>query len=178
MHGWIFGVGIIVILLIILVCMYNNLVRLRQNVKRERQGIDVYLKQRFDLIPNLVETVKGHRDYEKEILTEIASIRSEYLSDKENTAKNNSLDTRLDNVLALVEGYPELKASESFLRLQKTLAKLEAQLQAARRLYNIAVTEYNVSIQKFPNVIIAGMFKFKEEDLFDIDDIQRENIKI
>lgn len=169
---------IIGIILIMVIGLYNYLVRLRQNVNRERHGIDVYLKQRFDLIPNLVETVKGHKDYEKEVLTEITSIRAEYLADKDNTSKNNELNTKFEQVIALVENYPELKANESFLNLQKTLAKLEAQLQAARRLYNMAVTEYNVAIQKFPNVIFAKMFGFGQEELFVIEDTERENIKV
>ena len=168
----------IVIIVLLIIGLYNNLVRLRQNVRREKRGIDVYLKQRFDLIPNLVETVKGHKEYENEVLTKITNIRAEYLADKDNTSKNNDLNTRFEQVMALVENYPELKADESFLNLQKTLAKLEAQLQAARRLYNMAVTEYNVAIQKFPNVIFARVFGFAEEELFVIEDNERENISV
>lgn len=173
--AYVIPIGIVVL---IVIGLYNHLVRLKQNVIRERHGIDVYLKQRFDLIPNLVETVKGYRDYEKDILVEISNIRTQYLEDKDNTSKNNELNLKLDQMLALVESYPELKASESFLNLQKTLSKLETQLQAARRLYNIAVTEYNVAIQKFPNVIIARIFNFSEEELFEIDATERENAKI
>lgn len=166
-------------ILIWIVCMYNSLVNSRERVKQASSGIDVYLKQRFDLIPNLVETVKGYAKYEKELLESITKLRSDYLNRNENSIKESQeLNERYSNILALVEGYPELKASESFLNLQKALTKIESQLQAARRIYNMEVTEYNTKRMKVPSNIIAGLFGFKEADLFEISESTRENINI
>jgi len=162
-----------------IIATYNKFVLLSQKVKQAQGGIDVYLKQRFDLIPNLVETVKGYSNHEKELLENIARLRSDYIArNNQDIAESQSLNDRYTRILAMIEAYPELKSSEAFLKLQKTLSKIESQLQAARRIYNSEVTEYNTKRYKFPSNIIANVFGFKEKSLFEIDDSARENVSI
>ena len=116
---------IICVVILLIIGLYNNLVRLRQNVRREKRGIDVYLKQRFDLIPNLVETVKGYAAHEKEIMENIAKLRSDYASrDDQNIQEAQSLNDRYTKLIATLESYPELKANQNFLALQKALSKI------------------------------------------------------
>lgn len=159
------------------VSTYNSFVKLKQRIKQASGSIDVYLKQRFDLIPNLIETVKGYAKYEKEVLSTITKLRSDYEnSNQEDIKEMQALNDRYSNLLALVEGYPELKANESFLNLQKVLAKIESQLQAARRIYNMEVTEYNTKRLKVPSNVVAFIFRFKEADLFEATEAERINI--
>ncbi|MBR6641221.1 MAG: LemA family protein [Clostridia bacterium] len=174
-HLWLIVIGVIVIWII---AMYNSLVNARQKVKQASSGIDVYLKQRFDLIPNIVETVKGYAKHEATVLEQITMLRSEYDNREQgNMKQNQELNERFTNLLGLVESYPELKANESFLNLQKLLTKVESQLQAARRIYNIEVTEYNTKRLKFPNNIIASIFGFGEETLFEATEVERQVVK-
>ena len=144
---------ILAIIIIYILAKYNKLIKLKNKVKQSESGIDVYLNQRFDLIPNLVECVKGYANHEKSVI--------------ENVTK-----------LAIAEGYPELKASEQFLNLQKNLSKIESQLQAARRIYNNDVTKYNTKIETVPTNIIASMFGMKKAELFQIEEYKRANIDI
>ena len=158
---------------------YNKFVSLNQRVKQAQGGIDVYLKQRFDLIPNLVETVKAYAAHEKEIMENIAKLRSDY--DARNTqdiTESQNLNDRYTKIIAVLENYPELKADEAFLKLQKSLSKIESQLQAARRIYNTEVTEFNTKRYKFPSNLIANIFGFKEKALFEINNSERENVNI
>ena len=142
----IFGIIVAAILLWVMI-VYNSLVKGRERVKQASSGIDVYLKQRFDLIPNIVETVKGYVKHEATVLEQITMLRSEYDNREQgNMKQNQELNERFTNLLGLVEAYPELKANEQFLNLQKVLTKVESQLQAARRIYNMEVTEYNSQI--------------------------------
>ena len=158
---------------------YNKLIKLQQKVKQASGGIDVYLKQRFDLIPNLLETVKGYTNYEQSVLEQITKLRHDYENrNVDNIKESQELNDRYTNILALVESYPELKANESFLNLQKVLTKIESQLQAARRIYNMEVTEYNTKRLKVPSNIIASMFGFKEIALFEIAESEKANINI
>lgn len=176
-----FGILIaaLVIAIIWAIVKYNKFVSLKQNINQARGGIDVYLKQRFDLIPNLLETVKGYKDYEKEIIEKITKLRYDFENRNEKDIKSSEmLNDRYTNIIALVENYPELKSNESFLNLQKTLAKIENQLLAARRIYNSEVTIYNTERLRFPSNIIAGMFKFEEEKLFEITVNEKENIEV
>lgn len=176
----------LVIVLIILgfiivwaIATYNKFVSLSQRVNQAQGGIDVYLKQRFDLIPNLVETVKGYAAHEKELMENIAKLRSDYAArNDQDITESQNLNDRYTRILAVVEGYPELKSDEAFLKLQKTLSKIESQLQAARRIYNSEVTEYNTKRLKIPANIIAGVFGFKEKSLFEINETERENVNI
>lgn len=161
------------------IATYNKFVSLSQRVKQAQGGIDVYLKQRFDLIPNLVETVKGYAAHEKGLMENIARLRSDYATrNDQDITESQNLNDRYTRILAVIESYPELKSDEAFLKLQKTLSKIESQLQAARRIYNSEVTEYNTKRLKVPSNIIAGMFGFKEKSLFEINEAERENIDI
>ena len=160
------NVIIIVIAIVVLYIFitYNSFVSRKNKIKQAISGIDVYLTQRFDLIPNLVECVKGYMTYEKETLTEITKMRQSYLQTR-NLQEGEKLNNECNKIMAVAENYPELKASEQFLNLQKNLTKMESQLQAARRIYNSEVNVYNNKIQMFPNVIIANMFGFTPHPL-------------
>ena len=168
---------LIAIILIVILLIYNGLIKKRNAVKQSRSSIDVYLTQRFDLIPNLAECVKGYANYEKNLLESITKLRTEYNVNKD-LEKASLLNTQMNKLIATIENYPELKANESFLNLQKNLTKMEDQLQAARRLYNIDVTAYNTAIQIFPTKIIASIFNFKEEKLFELEQGKDSDIKI
>lgn len=171
------AICVVIFFLVIVLSVYNSLVRKRNAVKQSRSSIDVYLTQRFDLIPNLIETVKGYAAHEKEIFESITKLRSEYNQTRD-LNKASALNNQIDKILLIGENYPELKASVNFLNLQKNLARMEDQLQAARRLYNIDVTAYNTSLQAFPTNLIANAFKFKEEKLFELEAGKDTNIKV
>lgn len=166
-------VVLVVIIVLIVFIQYNSLTKLKMNVKQSKSGIDVYLQQRFDLIPNLVQVVKEYMNYEKETLQTIIELRAQYNNTKD-IKVSETLNNKLNNIIAIAENYPELKASEQFLNLQKNLSKIESQLQAARRIYNNDVTKYNTKINIIPYNIIANIFGFEEEYLFQISD---ENVK-
>ena len=169
---------ILVVILVLILILYNQLVRLENKVKQSKSGIDVYLNQRFDLIPNLVECVKAYSKHEKSLFEEIASLRNSYSSDKNNIKSAENLNNKMNQLIAVAENYPELKASEQYLNLQKNLTKIESQLQAARRIYNNEVTNYNDKIRVIPSNIIAMIFGFKEAKLFEIEEYKRENVSI
>ena len=168
---------IVIAILLILLIMYNGLVKKRNAVKQSRSSIDVYLTQRFDLIPNLVECVKGYAKHEETLLESITKLRTEYTVSKD-LDKASLLNTQMNKLIAIGENYPDLKASENFLNLQKNLTKMEDQLQAARRLYNMDVTAYNTAIQVFPTNLIASAFHFTEEKLFKLESGKGENVRI
>lgn len=168
----------VVIFFIVILIQYNTLVKMKMKVKQAKSGIDVYLQQRFDLIPNLVNTVKGYVNYEKEVFENITKLRTEYNETKD-LKVSEELNLQINKIVATAENYPELKANEQFLNLQKNLSKIESQLQAARRIYNNDVTTYNTKISLVPYNIIAMLFNFKEEVLFKIDDNEvKDNISI
>jgi len=169
---------IVGIVIIVVLTLYNNLVRAKNKVKQAESGIDVYLNQRFDLIPNLVECVKAYSKHEERIFTEIANLRAEYMKQPKDIQSAENLNNKMNQLIAVAENYPELKASEQYLELQKALTKVESQLQAARRIYNIEVTNYNNKILTVPSNIIANMFGFKEAKLFEIEEYKKENINI
>lgn len=160
--------AIIIILLFAIILVHNSIVKLRNNVDKSKSGIDVYLQQRFDLIPNLIEVTKGYMNYERDLLDKIAELRSIYNQSKDMQA-GNELNSQYKTIMATAENYPELKASEQFLNLQKNLVKIESELQAARRIYNNDVTRYNIKISTFPNSLIAWAFRFRKRELFVLD---------
>ncbi len=164
------GIIIIFIIIIFIITKNNKIIKLKNKVKQAESTIDVYLKQRFDLIPNLVECVKAYMQYEQETLQTIVKQRNEYIqkniNDWHEAAKLNS---ECNNIIIKAEQYPELKSSEQFLNLQKQLAKTENELQAARRFYNSNVTVYNTEIKTFPNNMVAGIFGHKEAELFEFE---------
>ena len=172
--------GILIgIIILIVFSMYNSLVKMRNKVKQAESGIDVYLNQRFDLIPNLVECVKGYSKHEKDVFENIVKLRTEYMNNKKTDLKQaEKLNNNMNQIIAVAENYPELKASEQYLNLQKNLSKIESQLQAARRIYNNEVTKYNTKIATVPSNIIANAFGFKEASLFTIEEYKKENVEI
>lgn len=171
-------VGIIVLLILIVFGQYNTLVKLKMKVKQAKSGIDVYCQQRFDLIPNLIETVKGYMKHEKEVFDNITRLRTEYNNTKD-IKVSQELNRQMNSLIAVAENYPDLKASEQFLNLQRNLEKIESQLQAARRIYNNDVTNYNTKISIVPYNVIASMFNFESESLFELEDENaRKNIKV
>lgn len=165
--------------LVVMILMYNKLVRRRNEVKNAFGSIDVMLKKRYDLIPNLVETVKKYMNYEKETLTEITALRTRINTDlppNEKIEHYNSLQKNVDGLMMNVENYPDLKASQTFLQLQKAWNTSEEQISASRRYFNAAVTQYNNAIETFPSNIIAVTFSFKKSKVFEITETERENL--
>lgn len=160
---------IIMIIVVYSIIQYNHFINLHNKVERSKSGIDIYLTQRFDLIPNLVECVKQYADHEQEVFVSIAENRARYFQTK-NIKDGEIVNHQCNTILLQSENYPNLKADEQFLYLQKSLSKMENQLQAARRIYNIDVTNYNTSINTFPGVLIASLFHFQEEPFFEMEE--------
>ena len=159
---------ILAVIIIFIIFMFNSVITLKQHVDRAKSLIDVYLQQRFDLIPNLVNVTKEYINYESNILEKITELRSLYTKNKDENAKNE-LNSQYKTIMLVSENYPQLKSSEQFLNLQKSLIKIESQLQAARRIFNNDVTKYNTKIATFPNNFIAKLFNFKPEELFQLE---------
>ena len=160
---------ILVVICIIVVSMYNNLVSLRQRVQNAWSQIDVQLKRRFDLIPNLQETVKGYMAHESETFSKIAELRTAWASSNtvaEKAEISNQLTDALKTIMAVSENYPDLKASESFLGLQDELRNTENKIAYSRQFYNDTVTMYNTKLEMFPSNLIAKAFNFKASELF------------
>lgn len=168
---------ILILILLAIIFKYNRIKTLSNKVKQSKSSIDVYLTQRFDLIPNLVNCVKGYSKYENDLFENITELRSKYNQSK-NLNDGSNLNKKFNDIFLLQEKYPELKANNNFLDLQKSVSKMESQLQAARRLYNSDVTMYNNSITTFPGNIFASVFCFKEEELFEIDELKKVNINV
>lgn len=169
-----------------LILTYNGLIRAKNRVDEAYSDIDVQLKRRYDLIPNLMETVKGYMKHEKETLTKVIEARSKAMEihDKKGASleeigeAENMLSGALKNLFALSENYPELKAGQNFLQLQDEISDTENKIQAARRFYNGNVRDFNTKIQIFPVNIIAGMLKFSKYDFFEADKQEKENVKV
>ncbi len=169
--------GLIVVIGLVVILIYNRLVALRQTTRQAWGDIDVQLKQRHDLVPNLVETVKGYAAHEKETLENVVKARQTAIdvsgSTKELAQAENMLSGALRQLFALAENYPDLKANTNFLELQTELADLENKIAAARRFFNNAVAEYNTAIEQFPAVVLANSFGFKAEDFFEVATSER-----
>ena len=166
-----------VIILIILITMYNRLVRLRNNREQAFSDIDVQLKQRHDLIPQLVEAVKGYMKHESEVLTRVTDARSHAMNAtgiNDKIAAENQLSQALQGLQISVEAYPDLKANQNFMNLQEEISDVENKLAASRRFFNSATKEYNNAAEVFPSNIVAAMFSFRREQMFDLGDQQRE----
>ncbi len=168
----------IILLLVIACILYNNIINSSKKVEQAKSTIDVYLKQRFDLIPNLCSCIKEYTEYESETLEKIISMRNEYLASSKSLKDGSKLNLECEKLLMVAESYPKLKANEQFLKLQQTLIKLESQLQAARRIYNSDVTSYNTKISTIPTNIIAGIFGFKNAELFSLNPDEKENVNL
>ena len=160
---------------------YNRLVVLANRIKEAWSGIEVQLKRRTDLIPNLVSTVKGYAKHEKEVFENVTKARSQLMSAKgvkDVQGADNMLTSALKSLFAVAEAYPELKANVNFQELQKELADTEDKIAYSRQFYNSNVLSYNNNIKIFPNTIIASMFKFTEKDFFDVDEKDTKPIKV
>ena len=182
--------GFILVLLIVLaiifailaVVFYNNLVTLRQRVKNAWSQIDVQLQRRFDLIPNLVECVKGYMEHEKEVLTKVTELRTSW-ANASSVSEKAKIDTELSGalktIMAVSENYPDLKANQNFSELQEELRNTENKISYSRQFYNDTVTRYNTKLELFPSNIIASMFHFTAETLFEAEsDEARKNVKV
>ncbi len=173
-------VGVLVLIAIWLVSLYNGLVRLRNRRQNAFADIDVQLRQRHDLVPQLVDTVKGYAGHEKEVLTKITQARSAAMAATTIDGKivaEQQLTTALAGLKVQVEAYPDLKANQNFLQLQEELSDIENKLAAARRFFNAATTEYNNSVESFPSNLIAKNFGFKREIMFDLGEDSRKQME-
>lgn len=159
---------------------YNKLVRMRNGAEEAFKSIDIFLKQRYDLIPNLINTIKGYTQYESSTLEKIVALRSQAMAagGKDGGQADNALAGALKSVFALAENYPELKANQEFLHLQETLTGLEESIQRARRYYNASVRDLNNSVEVFPSNLFAGMLGFHKMDYFEVDAAETQNVKV
>ncbi len=177
-------IAIVVILVLIVIyalSAYNSFVRLNNKVKEAFSTMDVYLKKRWDLIPNIVETVKGYAAHEKDTLAEVVNLRNgayDSMSDEEKIKANKELSKGVTKIMALAEAYPDLKANENFKELSKELTKVEEDIANSRKYYNGVVRTYNDKVQMFPSNIFAGMFGYKAKEMFEVDASERENVKV
>lgn len=174
-------IAAVVLLVIWVICGYNSLVALRNRVRNQWSQVDVQLKRRFDLVPNLVETVKGYAVHERETLEAVMAARSRAVNAgtvEEAASANGELSKALGRLLSVSESYPELKANANFMELQNTLAEIENKIAHARQFYNDTVMKYQNKREMFPGNLIAGVFGFKEEPYFKADAAERENVKV
>ena len=174
-------IGIVGILLIYLWFVYNSLISARLRIQEALSHIDVQLKRRADLIPNLIETVKGYAKHEKEVLENITNARSSLMSAKSTQQKaeaNNMITESLKSLFAVAENYPDLKASDNFKQLQEELSDTENKIAYSRQFYNSNVLDYNTKLQVFPSVLIANMFSFKPADFFAATEEEKKNVKV
>lgn len=174
-------IGIIVALLIYVITTYNKLVKLRHIVEEAFSTMDIYLKKRWDLIPNLVEIVKEYAKYEKEVIKQVTDLRvNNYksISLEQKIDINKKIEHDIPELLAISENYPDLKANENFLELSKELTKIEDDIANSRKYYNGSVRIFNTKIQIFPNNIMAPIFRLKELKMFEVNTEEKENVKV
>lgn len=181
MDWWIILIIVLVIVVLYVISVYNSLVRLKNKVEDQMSQIDVELKRRFDLVPNLVETVKGYTKHEKETLEGVINARNSYVS-ADNLSDQLKADGELTNAIsklfALTESYPDLKANQNFNSLQSELSEIEQRIVYARQFYNDAVLMLNNKIEMFPSNIVAKMFNFKAKEFFEASKEEKENVKV
>ncbi len=173
--------AIIILIIIYAFILYNNFISLDNKVKEAFSTMDVYLKKRWDLIPNLVETVKGYAKYEEETLTRVTKLRNTVYNEMTNDEKiinNEELSSDVSKIMALKEAYPELKANENFIDLSNKLTKIEDDIANARKYYNGTVRIYNNKVQMFPNNIFAKIFNYKTKRMFEASLEDKQNIRI
>lgn len=173
--------AIIILIIIYAFILYNNFISLDNKVKEAFSTMDVYLKKRWDLIPNLVETVKGYAKYEEETLTKVTKLRNTVYNKMTNDEKiinNEELSSDISKIMALKEAYPELKANENFIDLSNKLTKIEDDIANARKYYNGTVRIYNNNVQMFPNNIFAKIFNYKTKRMFEASLEDKQNIRI
>lgn len=165
-----------------LVMLYNSLVGKKNQVEMAFSGMDVQLKKRYDLIPNLVNTVKQYMQHEQNILTEVTELRSRAasgtLSPDEAVEVDNRISRAIGGIMVAVENYPDLKANENFMQLQRSLNEVESQISAARRSYNSSVTIYNNAVEMFPSSVLAGMMNYRRKQVFEVTEAERQNVNV
>ena len=173
---------VVALLVIWAIGVYNSLVKARQKVKNSWSQIEVQLQRRFDLIPNLVESVKGYMGHESEVLEKVTSLRTAWAATNNASDKvklDNELSNTLKTIMAVSENYPDLKANQNFVDLQNNLKETENKISFSRQFYNDAVTMYNTKLEVFPSNLVASMFGFKAEALFNVDSEEaRKNVKV
>jgi LemA protein len=173
--------AVIAVLVLWLVMVYNGLITLRNRTDEAWSDIDVQLKRRHDLIPNLVNTVQGYATHERELFEKVTEARAAAMgakSPEEHAKAENALSSTLKSLFAVAENYPELKASENFAKLQDELSDTENKIQAARRFYNGNVRDFNTKLQVFPNNMVAGALNFKKYEFFEIEGMERETPEV
>jgi LemA protein len=175
--------GIFLAVIILGIAIYNKLIRLRNTVKSSWSDIDVQLKKRYDLVPNLVETVKGYASHERGVFENVTKARSMAMhasSPADKAKAENFLTDTLKSLFALAEAYPELKANANFTQLQSQLKELEDAIEYARRYYNAVVRDFNIVIESFPSNIVASSFGFKQEEFFELEapEVERKPVKV
>ena len=179
---WIIVIIIIVAIILWLIAVYNGLVRSKNRVNEAWSDIDVQLKRRYDLIPNLVETVKGYATHERELFQKVTEARAKAMSAGtigEKAQAENALASTLKSLFAVAENYPDLKASQNFLELQRELRDTEDKIQASRRFYNTNVRDLNIKIDVFPASLVAKLFKFQKMEFFELaEEAAREPVKV
>ena len=180
------GIGLILLIivgvaLVWFISVYNGLIRLKNRVDEAWSDIEVQLKRRYDLIPNLVSTVKGYAAHEDKVFEKVTEARSRAMSAgtaHDKAQAENMLSQTLKSLFAVAEAYPELKANQNFLELQRELTDTEDKIQASRRFYNGNVRDFNTKLEIFPNNIVAGMLNFQKREFFDMDEKEKENVKV
>ena len=173
---------VVVILAFWLISAYNNFIKMKNKIEEAFATMDVYLKKRWDLVPNLVNTVKGYAEHEKSTFDAITKLRSksyDSMSANEKVETNQALGGMLGTLIATAEAYPELKANQNFLELQKNLNELENDIADSRKYYNGCVRQMNTAVESFPSNIIAGMFHFEKYRMYEVDDAsERQNVVV
>ena len=174
-------IGLVFLIALYFVLTYNKLVKLRVLAEEGWSAIDVFLKKRYDLIPNLLEAVKGYAKHESETFENVVRARNNAVnasSVQEKEVSEQQLNIALKGLNVVVEQYPELKASENFKQLSSELSKIEGEIESSRRYYNATVRDLNIAVTTFPSVIIANMFKFEKKEFFEVETQARENPKV
>lgn len=173
---------ILLVLILILILMYNSLVAKKNQVENIFASVDTTLKKRYDLIPNLVASVKQYMEHEKSLLEEVTKLRAEAtkpnISDAQKIALDAKVTSALGSIMVAVENYPELKANENVMHLQHTLHEVEEQISAARRAYNQAVTDYNNAIEMIPTNFMASLMNYRRKEVFEIIESERKNVDV
>jgi LemA protein len=179
---WIYVIiAIIVLIVIYALSLYNSFVKLNNKVKEAFSTMDVYLKKRWDLIPNIVETVKGYASHESETLKQIVELRNsayENMSSDDKIKTNQELSNGINKIMALAESYPDLKANENFINLSNQLSSVEEDIANSRKYYNGVVRSYNNKVEVFPNSIFAKIFGYKTKAMFEVSSNERETVKV
>jgi len=174
-------IALVVLLVIIYISIYNKIIKMKNRIEASFAQLDAHLKQRYDLIPNLVEIVKGYAKHEKETLTQVIAARNTALNAntiEEKDSANKSLAGALKSVFALAESYPDLKANEGFVKLQTQLSEIEEKILQARKYYNAVIREFNNLVEVFPSSIVANMMHQSKRTYLEVEEVERERVDI